>query len=140
MSAAEQWFCARNFEGLDAKGKPCHYKRGDHIPGAHTWPTFHSLVNIKWITPGELTDSKPGATSKDKPVTTAPKKVKAKAPEKVAKKAKKTKSAKKAVTKKIAAKVEKPKVAKSVGENTCGVCEKSFQTSRALKVHMRYHN
>jgi len=133
----ENWYAAKNFQGLDVKGKPCDYKRGDVVHGVHTWPTFSSLRNISWIVNNPIegiSHLKTSVTAVLKTKTEKKAVVKTEIVKPVVKQ--KTETAKK--IKKIAKQALKNSEAGEV-LLPCDVCDKAFKTSRALKMHQRYH-
>jgi len=103
------WYATRNFKGIDKNGDPCDYSRGDIVEGVERWPTFSSLKNIEWIT-----DLIPAGVKKS---SSKPKKEKEPETE-------------------VEAEVDEQD---DPEEFVCDICNKVFKTSRALKVHMRYH-
>ena len=56
MSAAECWYDAKKFKGLDEDGETCDYKRGDLVPGVESWPTFNFMRSIGYIVAPPLRD------------------------------------------------------------------------------------
>jgi len=128
LSAAEDYYCLRNFRGPDGDGGVVDYVYGDLVPKVTTWPTFKSLKNIDWISATKPVDL-PG--DKKAKVLTLPKGVTVD-PKKVAKK--------KSPAKKKAAKRKKSKTVKAKGGSvSCPQCDRTFASSRSMKVHERYH-
>ncbi len=116
-----QWYAKRPFKGIDLKGNTRAFVPGDLVPNVQEWPTFSSLKNIDWITatpPSFATAS----TRKNGATVVQPLVTKVEVEEK---------------TQEDSELLE----TKSVEEGTlqCDQCDKEFKSSRALKVHMRYH-
>jgi len=73
MSAAEQWYCNRNFNGIDENGEPRKFTRGEPIFNVEEWPTFNSLKNISWIVAKPVPVLKPAQNvSEVKPAPVTP--------------------------------------------------------------------
>ena len=128
----DTWFANRNFKGLDVNGKPKDFTLGDPIPNVQNWPTFVSLKNTNWIVAASpLKKTAEPKSEKVKPVAVVEKKSEQPAPVK-AKAVKEPAQPKKA-------KEQTKTVEAATDDLKCNLCAKYFKSSRALKVHLRYH-
>lgn len=123
MSAAEAWYCNKNFEGIDEDGKPKKFVGGDVVPNVENWPTFHSLRNINWIVSRPMPLTKPEGVKKAK--VTKP----AKTPLKVVE----------GTDPKLAEGEKNVVQTTGLEQFSCEVCNKGFKNTRALNTHKRSH-